>query len=424
MFEPGPEYAAELDRLDPLRSFRDEFHHPIAPDGTPITYLVGNSLGLQAKRTAAAVHDELEKWATVAVAGHFDEERPWLAYHEPLAQPIANLVGAGIDEVVTMNSLTVNLHLMMVSFYRPEHARHKILMEAHAFPSDHFAVESQIRHRGLDPAESMILVAPRPGEEILRTEDVLSAIESQRDELALVMLPGVQYDTGQVMDMAAITAAGHAAGAMVGFDLAHAIGNIPMSLHRWDTDFAVWCTYKYLNAGPGSVGGAYVHERHHRRPDIARFNGWWGHDQDSRFEMNTEFEPIPTVEAWQLSNAPIMSMAPLVASLDVFEQAGGIRPLRVKAERMIAYMDFLLERHLKGKAENITPQDLSARGCQSSIRITASGHEGKDVFDQLGAAHIECDWCHPDVIRLAPVPLYNTFTDIHHFVTVLADILS
>ena len=424
MFETGPEFATGLDRTDPLRAFRDEFLHPMAPDGTQITYFAGNSLGLQPKRAATVVNEELEKWAKVAIAGHFGTQRPWLSYHEQMAGPIAGLVGAGTHEVVTMNSLTVNLHLMLVSFYRPQGRRHKILIEHHAFPSDHFAVESQIRLGGRQPSESLVLLAPRDGEETLRTTDVLAAIDQHGDELALIMLPGVQYYTGQVMDMAAITAAGHRVGALIGFDLAHAIGNIPMSLHDWDVDFAAWCTYKYLNAGPGSVGGAYVHQRHHGRDDIARLTGWWGHDQDSRFDMSTEFVPIPTVEAWQLSNAPVMSMAPLVASLEVFEKAGGIGPLRTKAVTMSAYLDFLLTEHLADKAYNLTPSEAAARGCQSSIRITAADREGKTVFDQLRAAHIECDWRNPDVIRIAPVPLYNTFSEIHHFVTVLRDLLT
>ena len=423
MFEIGAEFAAAFDDRDPLSPFRAEFHHPLAPDGTPVTYFVGNSLGLQARRTAEIVKEELDKWAQVAVAGYFDAKRPWMSYHELLAPPIANLVGASPEEVVTMNSLTVNLHLLMVSFYRPVGKRTKILMESYAFPSDRYAVESQICQRGLHPAENMVLVAPCVGEETLRTSDLIDAIGDTGDELALVLLPGVQYYTGQVIDMATVTESAHQVGAMVGFDLAHAIGNIAMSLHDWDVDFAAWCTYKYLNAGPGSVGGAYVHARHHQRTDLDRLHGWWGHDQETRFEMNTRFVPIPTVEAWQLSNAPIMSMAPLVASLEVFQRAG-ISALWTKTEQMVGYLDFLLIEHLSGRAENLTPTDLSARGCQSSLRIIAPGHDGRAVFDQLQAANIECDWRFPDVIRLAPVPLYNTFGEIHHFVSVLADILS
>ena len=396
MFETGPGFAASLDAGDPLAGFRTEFHHPRAEDGSPLTYFVGNSLGLQPIRAATVVNEELAKWAEIGVGGHFDEERPWMAYHELFGGPMARLVGASEDEVVTMNSLTANLHLMMISFYEPLGTRTKVLIESHAFPSDHFAVESQIRQRGLDPAEHMVQLSPRVGEETLRTTDILDAIDDLDDSLALVMLPGVQYYTGQVIDMAATTEAAHRVGAMAGFNLAHAVGNIPMALHDWNVDFAVWCTYKYLNAGPGSVGGAFVHERHHTRDDLERFNGWWGHDKQSRFEMNNHFVPIPTVEAWQVSNAPIMSMAPLVASLELFERAG-IQALRSKAEKMVEYLDF---------------------------RIVASDHEGHAVFDELAAAHIECDWRYPDVIRLAPVPLYNTFGEIHRFVATLADILS
>jgi len=424
MFEPGEEFAADLDASDPLASMRDEFHHPRTADGSPITYLVGNSLGLQPKRTARIVNEELDKWASTAVAGHFASERPWLSYHELLAPPVAAMVGAEPHEVVTMNSLTVNLHLLMVSFYRPQGSRRKILLEHHAFPSDHFAIESQVHLRGLDPAEEMIAATPRQGEETLRTTDLIETIVRTGDELAMVLLPGVQYYTGQVLDMAAITEAAHSVGADVGFDLAHAIGNVSMDLHSWGVDFAAWCTYKYLNAGPGSVGGAFVHERHHRRTDLPRLHGWWGHDKGSRFEMRNEFMPIPTVEAWQLSNAPILSMAPLVASLEVFAEAGGMAPLRSKAEQMVGYLDFLLATHLPGTVRNLTPVEISRRGCQSSLQISSPDHDGRAVFDGLIAANVECDWRHPDVIRVAPVPLYNTYTDIHRFVSVLTDLLS
>ena len=302
---------------------------------------------------------------------------------------MARLVGAQADEVVVMNGLTVNLHLFMTSFYRPTPQRHKILIEEHAFPSDHFAVESQITTRGLDPATSLVTVKPRPGEETLCTEDIVAAIADNGPELALVLLPGVQYYTGQVLPMAEIVAAGHKAGAMVGLDLAHAVGNVELQLHDWGADFAAWCTYKYLNAGPGSIAGGFVHERHLGTGPIPRLHGWWGHDKATRFEMKNKFIPIPTAEAWQLSNAPILSMAPVLASLEIFEAAGGMAPLRAKSEQMSAYFDYLLDERLAGKVRSITPRDLSQRGCQLSLEVVAPGVEGLEVFERLQQADVE-----------------------------------
>ncbi len=412
--------AHALDADDELASFRDRFEIPHSAAGDPLVYFAGNSLGLQPKTVRTLLLAELDKWAECGVRGHFEGERPWAPFHEFVAGPMANIVGAEVDEVVTMNALTVNLHLMMQSFYRPTADRHKVLIEDHAFPSDHFAVESQVRSRGFDPATSVVTVAPRPGEESIRPDDLRQAIESNADELALLMLPGVQYYTGQVFPMRDVVAWGHAAGATVGLDLAHAVGNVPLALHEWGPDFAVWCTYKYLNAGPGATGGAFVHRRHLGN-GVPRLEGWWGHDKETRFHMENTFVPIPTAEAWQLSNAPVFSMAPLIASLEVFADAGGMGPLREKAEKMIRYLDALLDSQLAGRVTRVTPAPLTERGCQLSLRVEAG--KGPDVFAALQQADIECDWRYPDVIRVAPVPLYNTFTDIHRFVDIMSGIL-
>ncbi len=408
--------AAELDAADPLAQFRNEFE---LPDGI---YLVGNSLGALPKTARDMVGAELDRWGTLGVEGHFTGELAWKDYHELLTPILASLVGAHTDEVVAMNTLTVNLHLLMVSFYRPTPARHKILIEAHAFPSDHFAVESQIRQRGFDPSKSLVLVSPRDGEETLRAEDIVSTIGEHGDELALVMLPGVQYYTGQVLPLSDIVEAGHAVGAVVGFDLAHAIGNIELSLHDWDVDFAAWCSYKYLNGGPGGVAGAFVHGRHVADQTLPKFVGWWGTNPSSRFAMDTTFEAIPTVESWQLSNAPILPMAALRASLDIFDRAGGLAALRSKSVQQIEFFDRRLAETLAGRVENITPRDLSERGCQYALRVVNG--DGKRVFEELEKARVLCDWREPDVIRVAPVPLYNSFDDIDRFVRILDGIVA
>lgn len=416
--------AAKLDAEDPLAGMRSEFVLPKTDKGADQIYLVGNSLGATTQLAREYVNLELDRWGSLGVEGHFDGETAWEPYHEMLTDQMAALVGAKANEVVVMNSLTINLHLLMVSFYRPSPDRHKILIEAHAFPSDHFAVESQIRQRGFDPAESLIVLAPRAGEETLRHDDILAAISKAGSELALVMLPGVQYYTGQVMKMAEITTAGHAVGAKVGFDLAHAAGNVELQLHDWDVDFAAWCTYKYLNSGPGGVAGCFVHERHVSDPNLPKFTGWWGTNKSTRFEMQTEFDAIKTVESWQVSNAPILSMAALRASLDVIDTAGGITAMRAKAEIQIEYFDFLLEHVLGDKIESLTPKAMDERGCQFALRVTAPGVDGRDVYEQLKANGISLDWRYPDVIRVAPVPLYNTFDEIHRFVHILADLVA
>jgi len=416
-------WARSLDEHDPLAGARDQFHIPIGPDGAKQVYLVGNSLGLPTGATKEKVEVELDRWAALGVAGHTTGDLAWVSYHQLLTGSMAALVGGLPEEVVAMSSLTVNLHLQMVSFYRPTPSRHKILIEAGAFPSDHFAVESQIRQRGYDPAHSLVVVAPRPGEAILHTDDLLAAVEHHGPELALVLLPGVQYYTGQVLPMADITRVAHAQGALVGFDLAHAVGNIPLALHDWDIDFAAWCTYKYLNGGPGGVGGAFVHRRHVADPALPKLLGWWGTRADTRFEMATTFEPIPTAESWALSNPPILCLAALRASLDVFDAWGPMTRLRAKTERQLAYLDFLLDELVGDRVRSITPRALHQRGCQVSLRVTDRRHDGHSVQRALERSGVACDWRHPDVIRIAPVPLYTSYEDIHRFVTILDAIL-
>lgn len=406
--------AAELDAADPLASMRNEFE---LPDGI---YLVGNSLGALPRNTRDYVNNELDRWGTFGVEGHFTGNLAWKDYHWLVSDQLASLVGAQANEVVAMNALTVNLHLLMVSFYQPTADRHKILIEEHAFPSDHFAAESQIRQRGFDPATSLVTVSPRTGEDTLHAEDILAAIAEHGDALCLVMLPGVQYYTGQVMEMADITAAAHGVGAMVGFDLAHAVGNIEMALHDWDVDFAAWCTYKYLNAGPGGVAGAFVHERHVNDQSLPKLLGWWGTNPETRFEMATQFDAMPTAESWQLSNAPILSLAALRASLDIIDGAGGIAALRKKSEQQIEFFDRRLAETLGDRVVNLTPTPIAERGCQFALQVV--GGNGKEVFEALQTAHVFCDWREPDVIRVAPVPLYNSFADIDTFVNILDEI--
>lgn len=407
--------AAELDAADPLAAFREDFE---LPEGI---YLVGNSLGALPTAARSNVMVELDRWASLGVEGHFTGDLAWKDYHGLVTDQFARLVGGHADEVVAMNGLTVNLHLLMVSFYRPTQARHKILIESHAFPSDHFVAESQIRQRGFDPAESLVLIEARAGEETLRTEDILAAIEAHGDELALVMLPGVQYYTGQVLPMAEITAAGHAAGAVVGFDLAHAVGNVELDLHDWQVDFAAWCTYKYLNSGPGGVAGTFVHRSHVADQSLPKLLGWWGTNPSTRFEMATDFDAIPTAESWQLSNAPILPMATLRASLDIIDRAGGISAMREKSEKQIVFFDRLLEERLAGRVVNLTPKPLAERGCQFALQVVSG--DGRHVFEQLEEARVLCDWREPDVIRVAPVPLYNSFDDIERFVAILDEIV-
>jgi kynureninase len=423
MFDPTLDGARCLDRDDALARFRGEFYIPTRADGREEIYLCGNSLGLQPKRTAAYVGEFLNDWRNLGVRGHFEAPHAWMPYHEYLTAGLAALVGAGPDEVVAMNSLTVNLHLMIVSFYRPTATRYKILIEEHAFPSDIYAIASQLRYHGLDPHDALVTAAPRPGEELLRDEDLSALIEREKDALALILLPGVQYYTGQVLPMAEIVRQGHAAGAVVGFDLAHAIGNLVLDLHAWEVDFAVWCSYKYLNAGAGSVGGLFVHERHARNTTLPRFAGWWGHDKTTRFQMGSEFHPIPTAEGWQLSNPPILSLAAVRASLDVFAEAGGMPPLRAKSETLTAYLEYLLHTICGHHITILTPAEPARRGCQLSLSVRSDRIPGRELYRRLEAAGVACDWREPNVIRVSPTPLYNTFEDAYQFVQVLKGLL-
>ncbi|MFO0971899.1 MAG: kynureninase [Phycisphaerae bacterium] len=415
---PHRDAAADLDAADPLRHFRDRFCIPRGADGRELIYLCGNSLGLQPRATRDLVSAELDDWAGLAVEAHFHGRRPWYRYHEQLREPGARLVGARPREVVFMNGTTVNLHLMMASFYRPTPQRHRILIEDCAFPSDTYAVRSQIRHHGLDPAAALLVARPRPGEQTLRTDDLLDLIAREGPRLALVMLPGVQYFTGQVLDLARLTAAAHAVGAVAGFDLAHAAGNVPLALHDWNVDFAVWCGYKYLNAGPGAVAGCFVHERHVRDTSLPRLGGWWGNDPETRFRMHLEpeFLPVASADAWQLSNPPILSMAPLIASLELFDMAG-MPALRDKSLRLTGCLLQLLDRLPAQRCEIITPRAAAERGCQLSIRV----HDRpRELFQSLTAAGLVCDFREPDVVRVAPVPLYNRFVEMWDFAAILA----
>lgn len=409
------EFAQSLDNNDPFKEYRKKFHIPAGKEGIELIYFAGNSLGLQPKTVRQYVEQELLDWEKMGVEGHMFARNPWLPYHEFLTDQTAALVGALPEEVVNMNSLTVNLHLMMVSFYRPTPSRNKILIEANAFPSDHYAVQSQIKYHGYDPEESLVEMKPRPGEDIIRTEDILEKIENDGESIALIMFAGVNYYTGQAFEMEKITDAGHKKGCFVGFDLAHAAGNLKLDLHNWDCDFAVWCSYKYLNGGPGAIAGAFVNKRHLLDMTIPKFWGWWGQDKATRFLMDHDFRPIPTVESWQLSNPPILQLAALRASLDIFHEAG-MDALREKSELLTGYMEYLVNENNNGNIEIITPENKTERGCQLSIRAKLNG---KFLHKKLNNAGVICDWREPDVIRCAPVPLYNTFMDIWKFTEIL-----
>jgi kynureninase len=386
-------------------------------------YLAGNSLGLQPTSVRALVNEELDDWARHGVAGHVDSRRPWLPYHEQLVQDTALLVGATADEVVNMNTLTVNLHLMMVSFYRPTPERPCILIEAGAFPSDRYAVVSQLAWHRLIVRDALLEVAPRVGEHCVRIEDLESLLEREGHRIALVLLPGVQYRTGQAFDLARITKLARAKGCRVGFDLAHSIGNLPHALHDWGPDFACWCNYKYLNGGPGAVGGCFVHARHANAADLPRFAGWWGHDKATRFLMGPNFKVLPGAEGWQISNPPILSMTPLIAALAMFREAG-LQRLREKSIALTGFLEYLLEGRLRNEIEIVSPRNPAERGCQLSLRLRSGVTRGKAVFDELGRHDVACDWREPDHIRVAPVPLYNSFEDVWDFVETLAAALA
>ena len=412
-FRPEESFALRLDDEDPLRSYRERFRIPAGPDGRPAVYFCGNSLGLQPKGVRELLAQELEDWATLAVDAHFKGRTPWYSYHEVFHEVGARLVGAVPGEVVMMNGLTTNLHLMMVSFYRPVPGRHKILIEDCAFPSDTYAVKSQLSYHGHDPEEALIVARARPGEHAIRTEDIEGILSERGHEIALVMLPGVQYYTGQAFDMERITVAAKRQGCRVGFDLAHAAGNLVLRLHDWGVDFAVWCSYKYLNSGPGAVGGCFVH-RDHGSSELPRFAGWWGNDPATRFRMHLqpEFIPLQGADGWQLSNPPILAMAPLRASLEIFDQAG-MENLRAKSIHLTGYLEFLLDRLLRGSLEIITPRDPHLRGAQLSLRVTRG--RGEELFGDLEREGIVSDTRRHDVIRVAPVPLYNTFHEVWRF---------
>ncbi len=409
-------YARRLDEQDPLAAWRSRFHFP-QRDGRPLLYFAGNSLGLQPHGTREAVEQELDDWARLAVDAHFDGRHPWFPYHEQFRESGAKLVGAQPGEVVFMNGLTVNLHLLMVSFYRPTAQRYKIVIEDGAFPSDAYVAQSQLQVHGFDPADGLLVARPRPGEPTLRTDDIESLIERHAESIALVLFPGVSYFTGQVFEMARIAAAARRCGCVIGFDLAHAAGNVPLQLHDWNVDFAAWCTYKYLNCGPGAVAGCFVHERHTRNASVPRFGGWWGTDPATRFRMhlNETFEPVASADAWQLSNPPILSLAPLRTSLAIFDQLG-MAALREKSLRLTGYFQDLLDQMPRERFSVITPRAPAFRGCQLSIAV----HDRpRELFDSLHRAGVVGDFRPPNVIRVAPVPLYNSFHDVWTFAQVL-----
>ncbi len=439
-FEATESFAQRMDKTDSLKHFREKFYIPKQVSGEDVLYFTGNSLGLQPKITQNYIEQELKDWETFGVEGHFHAKNPWMPYHEFVSESLAKIVGAKKSEVVAMNSLTVNLHLLMVSFYRPTETRYKIVIESDAFPSDKYAVKSQITFhetvwspalrrqnaetQGEKPPKggtpnALIELKPRDGETTLRTEDILRTIEENADSIALIMLGGVNYYTGQKFDFETITKAGHEAGAIVGFDLAHAAGNVELKLHDWNADFAAWCSYKYLNSGPGGIAGIFVHERHHENADLPRFAGWWGHDKETRFLMDDEFIPIKSAESWQLSNPPIFQLAALRASLDIFEEAG-MKNLREKSVKLTNYLEFLLSEIRDERISIITPKNEKDRGCQLSIRVKNSD---KSLFNEITRRGVIADWREPDVIRVAPVPLYNSFTDCWKFAEILKDCL-
>jgi kynureninase len=421
-YDRSPECAARLDAEDALAGLRARFHIPPHGDGDSV-YLCGNSLGLQPTDAERLLAEELADWRELGVEGHFRARRPWMSYHEQFAPPLARLVGAGPGEVVCMNTLTVNLHLMMASFYRPTAERFRLIIERPAFPSDRYAAESQVRLHGLDPGEALVEIGPREGEAWIHDEDVRECLDRFGPSTALVLLPGVQYYSGQVFDIGGITAAARRHGCAVGWDLAHAVGNVPLALHEWGPDFAAWCSYKYLNGGPGAIAGCFVHERHARSVDLPRLAGWWGHDKETRFRMGPRFVPIPGAEGWQLSNPPVFSMTPLIAALTLFDEAGMPR-LREKSLRLTGYLDFLLRAELGDDVEVLTPPGPERRGCQLSLSLSAGRDRGRAVFERISAAGVIADWREPDVIRVAPTPLYNRFRDVRAFVDILRHALS
>ncbi len=416
-YKPDEAFARELDAADALKSYRERFHLPPGNDGNPLIYFAGNSLGLMPKTARAMVDEDLEAWAACGVDGHFKGKSPWYSYHEVFRESGARLVGALPGEVVMMNSLTVNLHLMMASFYRPTKQRYKIILDAPGFPSDTYAVKSQIAAHRFDPNDALVWVRPTDGEQTIHPGDIESILEDHGDQVALVLLSGVNFFTGQAFNLKQITALAQREGCTIGLDLAHAAGNIPLALHDWGVDFAVWCNYKYVNAGPGSIAGAFVHEKHGKNTELLRLAGWWGNDPATRFQMQLlpDFVPVAGAEGWQVSNPPIFSAAPLRASLAIFDEVG-MPALRAKSERLTGYLQFLLDQMPSGRYEVITPKKPQSRGCQLSIRAK---ERPKELFAELEAAGVKGDFREPDVIRVAPVPLYNTFHEVWRFAQVL-----
>jgi kynureninase len=403
------ERAAELDGNDPLARYREQFHIPRGPDGGELAYLCGNSLGLAPRKAREYVDRELLAWEQLGVEGHFKPERPWVSFHELFTDHLCRVVGGLPHEVVAMNTLTVNLHLMLTSFYRPRPGRFRILVGHAAFPSDRYAIHSQLALHGFSPHDALVTASPRPGEYTLRTDDVIELIERHRSEILLVLMDGVNYYTGEFIDISVITAAAHRHEILAGFDLAHAAGNVPLALHDWGVDFAVWCSYKYLNGGPGCVAGGFVHERHGLRADpLPRLAGWWGHDKRTRFAMEPDFVPIPGAEGWQVSNPPLFSLAALMTSLELFSEVG-IDRLRARSESLTGFLDRALREHFPDRVDVITPVDPARRGCQLSVRVK---REARKTFTAMLERGVVCDWREPDVIRLAPVPLYNRFADV------------
>ena len=413
-YQNSLEFARMMDEKDPLKDFRNRFFIP-QHNGQDCVYFTGNSLGLQAKSTPQYIKQELDDWAKMGVKGHFHARNPWMPYHEIFPKQLSKIVGCKENEVVVMNSLTVNLHLLMVSFYRPTKERYKIICEAKAFPSDQYAFETQVRHHGYDPADAIVEVTPRNGEQSIRNEDIISAIKQHGSSTALVLFGGVNYYSGQYFDLRAITDVSHSIGAYAGFDLAHAAGNVDLNLHEWNVDFACWCSYKYLNSGPGGVAGLYINEKHAANTALPRFAGWWGYTKDARFKMEKGFEAIPTAEGWQLSNAPILSMAAHKASLDIFDEAGMGR-LHAKRRLLSDYVLFIIDYCNEETGEKIidviTPRNEKERGCQVSMFMLK---KGPDIFDALTKQGVIVDWREPNVIRVAPVPLYNSFEDVYKF---------
>ncbi|NQY05233.1 MAG: kynureninase [Flavobacteriaceae bacterium] len=418
-YQATPEFAQELDRQDPLSKYRNQFHIPKDQEGNSWLYFCGNSLGLQPKKTQEYIQQELTDWANLGVEGHFEAKNPWMPYHEFLTETMAKLVGAKPIEVVTMNTLTTNLHLLMVSFYQPTDKKYKIVIESDAFPSDKYAVESQLSFHGYDPKDGLILWTPREGEELLRMEDLEGILEEQGDEIAMLLIGGVNYYTGQYLDIKKIAELGDAKNCMVGIDLAHGAGNIKPNLHESGVDFAAWCTYKYLNSGPGSLAGLFIHEKHAHNKNLKKFSGWWSHNKTTRFNMRQELDVIPGAEGYQLSNPPILSMAAIKASLDLFDEVG-MDALREKSEKLTGYFEYLINAMGSDRIKIITPSNPKERGCQLSVQVL---NADKSLHNKLTEAHVITDWREPDVIRCAPVPLYNSFEDVFKMTEILKTLL-